>query len=773
MRFIFTALVLFNTTFGEIYDVSIPENDTASYNYADFRMWVNDSTDTLRGIYWFMHPNNGDSRDIVLDEDYRVLTNNQDFALLGAHIFNMHMHTGIGDAVIAAMDSFAVLFSHNELEFVPFFINGYSWGGQFGYHFTKWIPERIVGFITQKGGFHDTTYAGAATEVPGLMFVAENDPQYRIDNLTGIFLDHRPLGAKWMLAMEQDAGHTPVEDYDFLNSFFNTVTDLRLPDSLDVFQPIQLHTLPDSIGWFGDQSTWIIGSHACYDDFRDSSSWFPSKTVGEYWQNFVSEGTITDTSDCVEIEGPWAWIDNGYQSGIYMAGDTIHIWSELDPSTMTFHQWTGDTSLLNDPAEWHTSFIMPDNDVSFYAHQDSVGTLDFDYEIIQGVDNPKNVYYKFPTDPIGTIFFFHGGSGNAGDIIQRVEVVQFFHDARDAGYGLVATESEDRTLNDPDGDGRTPWILNTWTADDNIDIGNIQALIDTFVIRGFMDAQNPVYSLGVSNGGNFSSVVAHALNFNAAAMYSSQGNPPALYQITEIPTIFCPAKYDPALGGGNWAARMNYDSLQSRGVSSVFYELDRSPAYPQRFARVPGIDLTISNNLFNEFQGLGLIDDDNYFTVLDDSIAYLFMNYTNWFPNLDGLDIGTIRHVMDQIKVMTADHSFFADFNERVLDFFGEHTEELANNENAALPKSFKLYAPYPNPFNPVTTIRFSVRNTDLYSLQMYDITGRMVETLVNSEIEPGVHAVQWNAVDFSSGIYFVELVSGEQRQVQKLILIK
>ena len=140
---------------GDIYDVSIPENDTASYNYADFRMWVNDSTDTLKGIYWFMHPNNGDSRSIVNDSADQSLVNGQDFALLGAHIFNMHMETGIGDAVIAAMDSFAVQSGHEEISFVPFFINGYSWGGQFGYHFTKWIPERVLGFITQKGGYHD------------------------------------------------------------------------------------------------------------------------------------------------------------------------------------------------------------------------------------------------------------------------------------------------------------------------------------------------------------------------------------------------------------------------------------------------------------------------------------------------------------------------------------------------------------------------------------------------------------------------------------------
>ena len=282
---------------GDIYDVSIPENDTASYNYADFRMWVNDSTDTLKGIYWFMHPNNGDSRSIVNDSAYQSLVNGQDFALLGAHIFNMHMETGIGDAVIAAMDSFAVQSGHEEISFVPFFINGYSWGGQFGYHFTKWIPERVLGFITQKGGYHDTTDAGEAIEVPGLMVIAENDAQYRIDNLTGIFHDHRPQGAKWILAMEPDVAHTLVVDYPFLDSFFNTVTDLRLPSELDVFEPIALNVIPDSIGWLGNQSTYRIGSWDCFDGDLDSSSWFPSREVGEYWQNFVTD-LPTDTSIC-------------------------------------------------------------------------------------------------------------------------------------------------------------------------------------------------------------------------------------------------------------------------------------------------------------------------------------------------------------------------------------------------------------------------------------------------------------------------------------------
>jgi len=282
---------------AEIFDLSIPENDTASYTYADFRIWINESTDTLRGIYWFMHPNNGDSRNIVTDTAYQNLALEQDFALLGAHIFNMHMDTGIGDAVIAAMDSFAVLSQHQEISFIPFFINGYSWGGQFAYHFTKWKPERVTGFITQKGGYHDTTNAELAIQVPALMIVAEDDLDYRIENLTNIFLNHRSDGAKWILAMEPGVGHTLVTDYPFLNSFFNTVVNLRIPDNTNLFEPIVLNSLADSIGWLGNQDTYTIGSWECYNSNIDSSSWFPSRNVGEKWQNFVSEYS-TDTSTC-------------------------------------------------------------------------------------------------------------------------------------------------------------------------------------------------------------------------------------------------------------------------------------------------------------------------------------------------------------------------------------------------------------------------------------------------------------------------------------------
>ena len=95
---------------------------------------------------------------------------------------------------------------------------------------------------------------------------------------------------------------------------------------------------------------------------------------------------------------------------------------------------------------------------------------------------------------------------------------------------------------------------------------------------------------------------------------------------------------------------------------------------------------------------------------------------------------------------------------------------EITKNIN---PVSFSILSNYPNPFNPTTTIQFSVSTLTIASLGIYDISGRLIETLVRGDFEAGEHEVIWNALNHSSGIYFVELTSGKNRSVQKLVLLK
>jgi hypothetical protein len=98
-------------------------------------------------------------------------------------------------------------------------------------------------------------------------------------------------------------------------------------------------------------------------------------------------------------------------------------------------------------------------------------------------------------------------------------------------------------------------------------------------------------------------------------------------------------------------------------------------------------------------------------------------------------------------------------------------------------PEKFELCQPFPNPFNPSTTIRYNVPVMDtrhVISLRVFDITGSTVETLVNGRMESGQYEFQWDASQHASGIYILKMESvpskGQGRgyiKKQKMILMK
>ena len=79
----------------------------------------------------------------------------------------------------------------------------------------------------------------------------------------------------------------------------------------------------------------------------------------------------------------------------------------------------------------------------------------------------------------------------------------------------------------------------------------------------------------------------------------------------------------------------------------------------------------------------------------------------------------------------------------------------------------------YPNPFNPTTTIRYQISTSAPVSLQVYDIIGRSVATLVNEVQQPGTYTIQFDASGLSSGVYFLRMQTNDFSGIQKLTLIK
>jgi hypothetical protein len=105
-------------------------------------------------------------------------------------------------------------------------------------------------------------------------------------------------------------------------------------------------------------------------------------------------------------------------------------------------------------------------------------------------------------------------------------------------------------------------------------------------------------------------------------------------------------------------------------------------------------------------------------------------------------------------------------------------TPVSVNYNNPGVPAGFKLYAPYPNPFNPTTTIKYSIpfvgtsRDWSV-QLKIYNLLGQEIETLVNEQQTAGTYEAQWNASNYASGVYLAALYTPSGLSVQKIIYLK
>ena len=103
---------------------------------------------------------------------------------------------------------------------------------------------------------------------------------------------------------------------------------------------------------------------------------------------------------------------------------------------------------------------------------------------------------------------------------------------------------------------------------------------------------------------------------------------------------------------------------------------------------------------------------------------------------------------------------------------------EVLGEETELIPGGMALTQNYPNPFNPSTTIKFSLEVRDRVSIEVFNILGRKVRTLLNEPRSAGVHSVDWDGIDqsgqaVSAGVYLYRLRTGGQVETKKMILLK
>ena len=113
-----------------------------------------------------------------------------------------------------------------------------------------------------------------------------------------------------------------------------------------------------------------------------------------------------------------------------------------------------------------------------------------------------------------------------------------------------------------------------------------------------------------------------------------------------------------------------------------------------------------------------------------------------------------------------------------LVESIGQHFLHNYTAPYSLLPDNVVLYDNFPNPFNPMTVIRYALPEDDLVNIIIYNTMGREVKTLINGQRTAGYHSLQWNASNdagapISAGIYLYMIRTGDFVQTKKMVLLK
>ena len=157
--------------------------------------------------------------------------------------------------------------------------------------------------------------------------------------------------------------------------------------------------------------------------------------------------------------------------------------------------------------------------------------------------------------------------------------------------------------------------------------------------------------------------------------------------------------------------------------------------------------LEFSNDLY-----VGLSGEINFNSVTDSSIA------------------GDINLVMLKPAFYFPPHTITIEGGS--INFNRVNLPILNTEKNKNTPYSFELFDSYPNPFNPETNIHFFAKNKTI-SLLIYNVNGKIVESVISNFNASGYHRFKWNANQYPSGVYFIKLVAENSFKTKKIMFIK
>ena len=263
---------------------------------------------------------------------------------------------------------------------------------------------------------------------------------------------------------------------------------------------------------------------------------------------------------------------------------------------------------------------------------------------------------------------------------------------------------------------------------------------------------------------NYKESIKEYLSYGGNFLYTGYRPAKAFENVSGNPVNFNSGQfiYDYLKIGSDYykvLALFNSAISELSGYSSIF--VDSTKTLPADFYHLRFIEATIANP-----------DAENIYTFSSN------FDSTTAQGSLNGKPIG-VEYLGNDFKTITIGLPLYY-MNKEQARFLIQHI--LLNKFNEVLPVSeefveipttYKLFQNFPNPFNPTTTIKYSIPKSGIVSIKIYNTVGEQVASLVNKEQEIGNYEIKFDATFFSSGIYFYQLKSGDFIETKKMILIK
>ncbi|MFC1489784.1 T9SS type A sorting domain-containing protein [Candidatus Latescibacterota bacterium] len=137
----------------------------------------------------------------------------------------------------------------------------------------------------------------------------------------------------------------------------------------------------------------------------------------------------------------------------------------------------------------------------------------------------------------------------------------------------------------------------------------------------------------------------------------------------------------------------------------------------------------------------------------------------------DGMYLG--QAITEDVDMYGNNQAVFWIAADSAMGIISIDEEEVPDAVEEAGQASFSVDAAYPNPANPTTTIGFTLAEAGHVTVDIFNVAGQKVDTLVDSEMSMGSHSVVWNASQFSAGVYFYTVASGSSYKTMKVTLLK